>query len=57
MNIAQRFPFAALAAPLVPDMRDRLASRLLGTRKFCTIEAATAYVAWLNDRAQRRRPV
>jgi hypothetical protein len=57
MNLAQRFPFAALAAPLASDIRDRLASRLLGTHTGCTIEMATTYVAWLIGRAQRRRPV
>ena len=55
MNLAQRYPFAALAASFGPDDRDRFASRLLGSRAGMTLEWAEAISANLSNRRTRAR--
>ena len=54
MTIAQRFPYAALAAPFDPDDRDRFATRLMGSRVLMSIEHAASIAAYICKRKPRR---
>lgn len=55
MTLAQRYPFAALAASFGPDDRDRFASRLLGSRAGMTPEWAATIAATIAQRRTRAR--
>lgn len=56
MNLATRFPYAALAASFGPDDRDRFASRLMGIRARVTLEGAEGIAATIASRRARARP-
>lgn len=55
MTLAQRFPYAALAAPFGPDDRDRFSARLLGSRETMSVERAEGIAAFIAKRRTRAR--